>query len=135
MKPSIIAATLTAMACVLFSSVASAGDVKLIEDNVGISKILHSIPTIKGDMGNRIAGSGLNVSGIMVRKISRDDVAEDPLHVTLGDEELTIYTKGEAENPPCTVLGTAQIIKRGRRYIPETRTAAWLLTGTCDLPD
>lgn len=131
MKKLIIAATLG----VLFSSAASADDVKLIKDNVGIAKILHSIPAIKGDLGNRLAGAGLTVTGIMVRKISRDDVAEDPLHVTLGDVEYTVYTTGEAMNPPCPVLGSPELIKRGHRAIPETRTAAWLLTGTCDLPD
>jgi len=106
-----------------------------IKDSVGIAKILHSVPAFRGDLGSRLAAGAMGVEGIRLHKMTREDIAEDPLHWSLGDVELHILTTGEPEAAGCKILGSPRIIKRGKRYFPQDRTSMWLLTGKCALPD
>jgi hypothetical protein len=50
----------------------------------------------------------------------------------MGDQEITIYTQGVFSGAPCQLLGDPSFIKRKGRYIPQSRTAAYLLTGSCE---
>ncbi|MEX3917856.1 hypothetical protein AB4Y43_16690 [Paraburkholderia sp. BR10872] len=106
-----------------------------VSDPIGISKIVHSIPTFGGDLGSRLAAANMSVESIVIHKLTKDDVAEDPMHVAIGDVEYQIATKGEPQAGGCKILGSPTIIKRGHRYLPEDRTGMWLLTGKCTVPD
>lgn len=119
-----------ALSTMLFANAALAED-QTIHDTVGIAKIVHSIPSAGGDIAQRLYDSGAKIDYISVHKITREDVQEDPEHVTMGDQEITIYTQGDFTDAPCQLLGDPRFIKRKSRYIPQSRTAAYLLTGSC----
>lgn len=119
-----------ALSTMLFANAALAED-QTIHDTVGIAKIVHSIPSAGGDIAQRLYDSGAKIDYISVHKITREDVQEDPEHVTMGDQEITIYTQGGFTGAPCQLLGDPRFIKRKSRYIPQSRTAAYLLTGSC----
>jgi len=106
-----------------------------VSDSVGISKIVHSIPAYEGDLGSRLAASNMSVESIVIHKLTKEDVAEDPMHVAMGDVQYQIVTKGEPDAGGCKILGSPTIIKRGHRYLPQDRTGMWLLTGKCSVPD
>jgi hypothetical protein len=118
-----------ALSIMLFANAASAED-QSIHDTVGIAKIVHSIPAAGGDIAQRLYDSGVKIDYVGVHKITREDVQEDPEHVTMGDQEITIFTQGDF-GAPCQLLGDPRFIKRKNRYIPQSRTAAYLLTGSC----
>jgi hypothetical protein len=119
-----------ALSAILFSNTALAED-QTIHDTVGIAKIVHSVPAAGGDIAKRLYDSGAKIEYVSVHKITREDVQEDPEHVTMGDQEITIYTQGDFTGAPCQLLGNPSFIKRKNRYIPQSRTAAYLLTGSC----
>ncbi|MFX1670840.1 hypothetical protein PWR63_00775 [Paraburkholderia sp. A2WS-5] len=106
-----------------------------VNDPIGISKIVHSIPAYEGDLGSRLAAGNMSVESIVIHKLTKEDVAEDPMHVALGDVEYQITTKGEPQAAGCKILGSPTIIKRGHRYLAEDRTGMWLLTGKCTVPN
>ena len=119
-----------ALSASLFSNTAFAED-QTIHDTVGIAKIVHSIAAAGGDIAKRLHDSGAKIEYVSVHKITRGDVQEDPEHVTMGDQEIPIYTQGDFTGAPCQLLGDPRFIKRKNRYIPQSRTAAYLLTGSC----
>ena len=127
-----------AITCVLAAALPMIADAKsdqVISDPVGVSKIVHSIPTFQGDLGGRLAAGGMGVESIRLHALTKDDVAEDPLRFAPGDVELRVFTSGEPDAGGCKILGSPMFIKRGSRYIPQDRTGVWLLTGKCALPD
>lgn len=108
---------------------------KWISDPLQISKILHAIPAIHGDLGSRLASAGLRVTSISLDPITKDDVSDDPERWAIGDVEVRLVTEGEPQADDCQILGQPSFIKRHGKYMPEDRTGVWLLTGRCELPD
>lgn len=119
----------------LSAPLANAATDRIIRDPVAISSFLHSIPAHRGDLASRIAAAGLTVEAVTIHKMTREDVAEDPLHIKLGDSEIHVLTKGHPDAGACRILGSPDIIQRGSMYLPQDRTGVWLLTGRCALPD
>jgi hypothetical protein len=108
---------------------------KWIKDPLEISKVLHAIPAISGDLGSRLQTAGLKVTAISIGRITKGDVAENPKHWALGDIELQILTEGDPIADGCRIMGSPTLIKRRGKYLPQDRTGVWLLTGHCALPD
>ncbi len=108
---------------------------RTVSDPAGVSKLVHSIQAFHGDLGSRLSAGGMSVESVRMHKITRDDIAEDPLHFAPGDVEISVSTKGDPDADGCKILGSPTFIKRGNRYIPQDRTGVWLLTGKCALPD
>jgi hypothetical protein len=122
------------IALALLATPAFADHDRTITDAVGISKMLHAIPALDGDIASRLSAGGTTVQSIRVHPITREDVEDDPLHVAPGDFEIHIFTPGEPDVSDCNIAGSPTLIKRGKRYIPQDRTGVWLLTGRCALP-
>jgi hypothetical protein len=122
-----------ALVAVALPLVANAKADQEIHDPVGISKVIHSIPTFRGDLGGSLIEGGMNVSAIRIHSITKEDVAEDPLHVAPGDVEIKVYTS-DPQVEGCRILGSPSFLKRGKKYIPEDRTGWWLLKGNCNWP-
>lgn len=118
----------------LVSAPVLAQEDRVVRDPVEVSKIVHSIRAFQGDLGSRLSAGGMGVESIRLHKMTREDVAEDPLHLALGDMELRVVTSGEPSAAGCKILGSPTFIKRGGRYMPQDRTGVWLLTGKCALP-
>jgi len=116
-------------------SAAAKAEPKTVSDPVQISKILHAIPALGGDLGSRLDSAGMRVTAIHIDPISKNDVADDPLHWTLGDVQISIFTDGQPLTNGCDVLGSPTFIKRHGKYLPQDRTGVWLITGKCALPD
>lgn len=113
---------------------ASAQNERTITNPVEISKFVHSVPTFHGDLGSRLLAGGMSVESVRIAKLTKDDIADDPLRFAPGDIEVRVFTKGEPNAGGCTILGSPTFIKRGTRYLPQDRTGVWLLTGKCALP-
>ncbi|WP_143326002.1 hypothetical protein [Paraburkholderia ribeironis] len=77
-----------ALSAVLFANAAFAED-QTIHDTVGIAKIVHSIPAAGGDIARRLYDSGAKIEYVSVHKITREDVQEDPEHVTMCSGSIT----------------------------------------------
>ncbi|WP_244818581.1 hypothetical protein [Caballeronia sp. Lep1P3] len=123
-----------ALAAVPLLAVGKGDIAREVKDPVEISRIVHGVPAFRADLGARLSAGGMGVSGIYIRPITREDVAEDPMHVAPGDVEIHIYTTGDPDAGGCRILGNPTILKRGNRYIAEDRTGWWLLKGNCDYP-
>lgn len=126
-----LAQKLMLAATVATTSVAIAQQDRTVSDPIELSKLLHSIPAYRGDLGSRFTAGGMTVKSVWTHKLTRDDVAEDPQRFALGDVELHFDTDAP-DVPDCRILGSPVILKRGRHYIAQDRTGGWLLTGKCD---
>lgn len=126
-----LAQTLVLAVTVAMTSAAVAQQDRTISDPIELSKLLHSIPAYRSDLGGRFTVGGMTVKSVWMHKLTRDDVAEDPQRYALGDMELHLRTD-KPDVPDCRILGSPVILKRGRHYIAQDRTGGWLLTGKCD---
>lgn len=106
-----------------------------------INKILSQIPVTDNAMnyrniGERLANIGMTVNSIMIYKISKKSDIESN-EDKLGDVVFQIYTSNPSSvitTNYCDILGSPTYLKRGGRYIPQDRTAVWLMTSKCKLP-
>lgn len=126
-----LAQTLLLAAIAAMTSAAVAQQDRTVRDPIELSKLLHSIPAYRGDLGSRFTAGGMTVESVWIHKMTRDDVVEDPQRYALGDIELHFFTD-KPDVPDCRILGSPVILKRGRHYIAQDRTGGWLLTGKCD---
>lgn len=131
MKGYVVAILPVMMVC----SAAAKAEPKTVSDPVQISKILHAIPSVGGDLGSRLDSAGMRVTAIHIDPISKSDVADDPQRWALGDVQISIFTDGKPLTGDCDVLGSPIFIKRHGKYLPQDRTGVWLTTGKCHLPD
>lgn len=97
-----------------------------VVDPLKIKKILSQIPLDKsfkyGSLADRITNVGLTV----------DSIRSEPL--TKNDIQISIDTNApnSAVRAICPIAGSPVYIKRGNKYIPQNRTAYWLMTNRCD---
>jgi hypothetical protein len=103
-----------------------------IVDPLEISKLVHSIPAFHGDIGSRLVDGGMRVDSVWIQRLTKEDVREEPMTFALGDSIIHINTSGAPITDGCRILGSPNLIKRGKKYIPMDRTGYWLLTGRCD---
>lgn len=106
-----------------------------------INKILSTIPVTDKDMnyqnlGERLSNIGMTVSDILVYKIKvKSDIESNEERI--GDVFIQIHTSNPSEvltQHYCNMLGSPTYLKRGGRFIPQDRTAVWLMTSKCELP-
>lgn len=68
----------------LLSNAKTSGDQDM-KDPLAISKVVHSIPAYQGDLGSRFATGGMGVDSVWIHVLTKEDVAEDPMHFATGD--------------------------------------------------
>ncbi len=112
-----------------------------VTNETEINKILSQIPVTDKDMnyrniGERLANVGMTVNNIMIYRITKkSDIESD--EDRLGDVIFQIYTSNPSSvltTNYCDMLGSPTYLKRNGRYIPQDRTAVWLMTSECKLP-
>lgn len=112
-----------------------------ITDKAEINKFLSQIPVTDKDMnyrniGERLDNIGMTVTGIVIYKITKkSDIESD--EDRLGDVIFNIYTSTPSSvltTYYCDMRGSPTYLKRSGRYIPQDRTAVWLMTSKCKLP-
>ena len=121
---------------------AYATDPIIISDAIGINKILSKIPVTDKEMnynniGERLANIGMSVSSVIVYKVLKKSDLESKTD-RIGDVFYRITTSNPSEvltKYYCDMMGSPTYLKRGGRYIPQDRTAVWLMTSKCELPE
>ncbi len=112
-----------------------------VTNKIEINKILSQIPVTDKDMnyrniGERLENIGMTINSIIVYKITNKSDLESK-EDRIGDEIFQIYTSNPSSvltTYYCDMLGSPVYLKRAGRYIPQDRTAVWLMTSKCKLP-
>lgn len=111
------------------------------QDRARIDKILSHIPVTDKAMnyrniGERLANIGVTVDSIIIYKIATKREIELP-EDRIGDVIYQISTSNPSSvitEHYCDILGSPTYRKRGGKFLPEDKTANWLMTGKCELP-
>ncbi len=120
------------------ASASFAGIPEQITNKEEINKILSQIPVTDKNMnyrniGERLANIGMTVDNIMIYKITKkSDIESD--EDRLGDVIFQVYTSNPSSiltTQYCDMLGSPTYLKRNGKYIPQDRTAVWLMTSKC----
>lgn len=77
---------------------------------------------------------GMKIESIRVDHVRKED-AESPIY-TAGDQVITIFTNepNAVVKSICPIAGNPKFIKRRGVYIPQNRTAYWLMHNKCEIP-
>lgn len=131
MKKTIALSLLSLIPCLVLSAP------KQITAPAEIEKIVAAIPVTDKDFGYKNIGErmekiGLKIESVKVDRVGKDD-AEPPIYKD-GDQIIMISTSqpNEAVRAICPIAERAEYVKRGKKYIPNNRTAYWLMTNRCD---
>ncbi|MFZ4876854.1 hypothetical protein ACL9RI_17380 [Janthinobacterium sp. Mn2066] len=132
MKNTLLAAVLAVL------SVTAAHADESTKDPQKISAALAKIPvTDKGlnykNLGQRLPNLGMSVRYVKLGKIGKGE--DEPPYFLAGDEVVDIFLTepNEVVKAICPISGgRASYVIRGKKIIPQTRTAYWLMTNRCD---
>lgn len=115
-----------------------------LEDPVSIGNALAAMPFNDKAMGYKNLGErferiGLRVKRVDIDRLTATDEKDDPLNFKRGDVYIRFLTDS-APTPVQAICPLATIfhfVKRGSRWIPQDRTANWLLNGHghCKAPE
>lgn len=103
-----------------------------------IKLALVRIPVTDKDLGYkdlsvRLPKVGMAVEFVKITKVAKGE--DEPPHILAGDEIIDIFL-GEPNQIVRTICpisgGQASYVIRGKKIIPQTRTAYWLMTNKCD---
>ncbi len=110
---------------------------KTLTEPADIEKIIAAIPMTDKSfgykhIGERMDNIGMKVISVRVDQVGKSD-AEPPTYLP-GDQVIEIWTSNPSEvvKAICPILGSPSYVKRGKKYIPQNRTAYWLMTNRCD---
>lgn len=120
-------------ACAVVTLASHAGTYETIVDEKQIQAITDKIPAKGGTFATRAASLGITVQSITIQHVDKDDAEGDPFSRP-GDIAYGINTNAANIEVDCNLLGSADINKRGNRYILESRTANWIVKGVCAAP-
>lgn len=121
--------------------VAQAEDVQSVNDPKQIAEVLQTIPYLDKTMpykslADRLPNLGLAVSAIRVQRIDARDARESGGDFKSGDVVYDFYTNepNEVVKKICPIWSQFQFVKRGRKWIPTSRTSQFLVTWRCEVP-
>lgn len=125
----------------LFSGSCLADPLIIISDKMEISHILSSIPVTDKQMnyrsiGARLANLDISVARVLMWKITKKSEIESS-EDKIGDVVYQIATSTPSATFTthfCDMVGSPSYRKRGHEYIPQDRTAVWLMTSRCETP-
>lgn len=132
---------ITPLLLALFSQLTHAAQAQNIGDSRKIAEALQSIPYIDKKMpyknlADRMPNLGLSVSSMRVQRIDAQDAKESDGELRPGDIVYDFYTNepNEAIKKACPIWSQFQFIKRGKKWLPTSRTAQFLSTWRCEVP-
>jgi hypothetical protein len=101
-----------------------------------INEIAQSIEFNGTNLRTELVKNNITVTMAMVRKITAEDAKQDP-SVHKGDVEYEFHITDDSQAIPCgtgTMYGPDFLYHKGV-FIPESLTAAWLMSYGCDWPN
>ena len=125
-------------ALLLATPVANSHAENLSTDAKKIEQALARIPVTDRDLGYKNLGTrlpkvGMSVEFVKTTKIGKGE--DEPPDIFAGDEVIDFFlTEPNAVvKAICPISGgIASYVVRGKKIIPQTRTAYWLMTNRCD---
>lgn len=125
-------------ALLLATLVANSYAENLSTDAKKIEQALARIPVTDKDLGYKNLGArlpkvGMSVEFVKTTKIGKGE--DEPPDIFAGDEVIDFFiTEPNAVvKAICPISGgIASYVVRGKKIIPQTRTAYWLMTNRCD---
>lgn len=128
----------------LFTSIAQqalADPVQSISDPRKIAEALQAIPYLDKTMpykslADRLPNLGLTVSSMRVQKIDAQDAKESDGELRQGDIVYDFYTNepNDGLKKICPIWSQFKFIKRGKKWVPTSQTAQFLVTWRCEVP-
>jgi hypothetical protein len=116
-------------------SAASTQDLKEI---VGVLRAIpywdQTMPS--GNLADRLPDLGLTVALMCVQRVSAGETMGAKDDFKVGDVAYDFYTNepNEVVKKVCPIWSQFQFIKRGKSWIPTSRTSQFLLTSRCEIP-
>ncbi|MGK5007187.1 hypothetical protein [Janthinobacterium sp. LB2P70] len=109
-----------------------------ISDAKKIKMALARIPVTDKDLGYkdlnaRLPKVGMSVEFVKITKVAKGE--DEPPYIFAGDEIIDIFLSepNQTVKAICPISGgQASYVIRGKKIIPQTRTAHWLMTNKCD---
>ena len=108
------------------------------KDPQRVRAALARIPVTDKDLGYKTLGERLPNLGMVVQyvKFAKIEKGEDePPYFFAGDQVIDIFLSepNQVVKAICPISGgRASYVIRGKKVIPQTRTAYWLMTNRCD---
>ncbi|MGK5079624.1 hypothetical protein [Janthinobacterium sp. HLX7-2] len=107
-------------------------------DTKKIKAALARIPVTDKDLtyknlAERLPKVGMTVEYIKIGKVGKGE--DEPPYFLAGDEVIDIFLNepNQVVKAICPISGgRASYVIRGKKIIPQTRTAYWLMTNRCD---
>lgn len=130
-------------ACLVGASVTAAELDGTYTDTKVIDKVLASIPFTDKSMtyanlGERLPNLGLRVESINVGKFTVDDIRAESGRLRRGDIDYVFRTNepNSAVKAICQIGSSFNLIRRGKQWIAQDRTANFLVNGMahCAVP-
>ena len=126
----------------MFASFNSYADLKgFVVDTPTIDKILKSIPnndksTPYKNLGERLPKLGLTVKYIQIGKLQNDEIKSSKGIYNHGDVmyDFTTNEPNGVVESICPISTMFSFIKRGNAWLPNDRTANFLLSYKCEAP-
>lgn len=100
-----------------------------------IQAVLASIPVTDRSMGYANLGERLSNLGMKVERIDAGRFSADELKagrgLKRGDVDFRFYGTGPSDvvRAICPISGVFSFVKRGKQWLPEDRSANWLMNG------
>lgn len=112
-------------------------EVKIVTGQMEMQKIISHIPVTDKDfgyknIGDRMQNLGMEIESVRIDYVHKED-AEPPMYKT-GDQIIKIGTTEPSAvvKSICAISGSPEYVKRGKKYIPNGRTAYWLMHNKCE---
>jgi hypothetical protein len=111
-------------------------DLVVIKKPDEIRRIIDKIPARGSDLGLLLPRIGLQVSYVTVSQLDAEDANESGGMYRAGDRLVDIvFAEPLPHTANCPIISSASFLVRKGKYHPESRTANWLLTRKCVVPD
>jgi hypothetical protein len=106
----------------------------LYKNQEKIDEIVQSIEFNGTNLRAEFVKNDVKTTTAVVRKITDEDSAQDPA-IHTGDTEYTFYTNADETKNSCNIDRTPEFLYHEGKFIPETISAVWFMTHSCDWPN
>jgi hypothetical protein len=101
-----------------------------------IQNIAEAIPARGSSLAAVMRSYGLEIDSVMLSDADDADINDGSFLNKKGDRFISISLKDPVPtNPECKIMDPFSFTLRKGKYLPESRTANFLLRGKCEAPD
>jgi len=116
-------------------------DTEFVTNQVEIKKVLSQIPYTDREMpyksvADRLPNLGLTAIRMSIGKLEREDYENTDGKYKKGDVLYSFTTNepNKAVKAICPIWSSFEFIKRGKKWIPDSKTANFLMSYKCEVP-